>query len=53
MLGLLDLHYHADAGGVASALKLGIEPCVDNVLGELRADDARAEAYHVRVIMLL
>ena len=49
--GLVDLLEHVHAALVTTALELGVEPLVDDHLGELGAHDARAEGEDVRVVV--
>ena len=49
--GLVDLVEEIDATLVAAALKLGVEPLVDDHLGELGAHDAGTKGEHVGVVV--
>ena len=48
---MVDLVEEIDATLVAAALKLGVEPFVDNHLGELGAHDASAKGEHVGIVV--
>lgn len=48
---VVDLVEEIDATLVAAALKLGVEPLIDNHLGELGAHDASTKGEHVGVVV--
>ena len=48
---MVDLVEEIDATLVATTLELGVEPLVDNHLGEFRSHDAGAKGKHVGVVV--
>ena len=53
VLGGFDLHDHVDASFMAAALELGIDPFINDHLGQFHAYHTGAESDDVGVVMLL